>query len=146
MSDFEQGIDELEERIEKLKRIEQEMEKLLEAENESKEVNHVKEEIAEKKEYISVLMAEIKRIYEDLNHYNRTVNRDPYCFKNNCENAAISCIELTMLCNQSGFVIGWMEGEPTNDDWDGFFDNQMIILEDKEPERRAKSLYGIRAL
>ena len=85
----------------------------------------------------------IKQIYEDLNRDNRLTKRDPYCLKDHCEGAAISCIELTMRHNKRGYVIGWMEGEPTSDDWDGLTDNRMMILEDKEPERRAKALRGL---
>jgi hypothetical protein len=47
----------------------------------------------------------------------------------------ISCIELTMRHDKRGRVIGWMEGEPKTDNWDGAIDNRIRILEDKGPER-----------
>jgi len=52
----------------------------------------------------------------------------------------ISCIELTMRHDKRGYVIGWMEGEPKTDSWDGSIDNQITVLEDKEPERYRKFL------
>lgn len=55
-------------------------------------------------------------------------------------NGTLSCQELEMPLDGSGHVKGWMEGEPINDDWDGLNDNQLRILEDMEPERRAKHL------
>ena len=42
----------------------------------------------------------------------------------------ISCIELAMKHDKRGYVIGWMEGEPKADEWDGSTDNREKILED----------------
>ena len=56
------------------------------------------------------------------------------------DNWTISCQELDMPLDWRGRVKGWMESEPINDDWDGLNDNQLRILEDTEPERRAKYL------
>lgn len=56
----------------------------------------------------------------------------------------ISCIELTMRHDRRGYVIGWMEGEPKSDSWDGSIDNRIIILEDKEPERRSRKLLELK--
>jgi hypothetical protein len=41
----------------------------------------------------------------------------------------VSCIELTMKHDKRGNVIGWMEGEPRVDSWDGSLDNQQKALE-----------------
>jgi hypothetical protein len=86
------------------------------------------------------LREKIKQIYEELNRDDRPLKRsiDPYWLTDNCD--TISCIELTMQHDKRRYVIGWMEGEPRSDNWDGLTDNQLLILEDKEPERRAKSL------
>jgi hypothetical protein len=56
----------------------------------------------------------------------------------------ISCIELTMRHDKRGYVIGWMEGEPKTDSWDGSIDNQISVLEDKEPERRDRKLQELK--
>ncbi len=42
----------------------------------------------------------------------------------------ISCIELDMKHDRSGNVIGWMEGEPKIDTWDGSIDNKIKTLEE----------------
>jgi hypothetical protein len=118
MSEFEHHIDELCERIEKLKKMEQKS--------------------AAKEARIFALKAEIKRAYEVLNLDDRPLKRDPYWLTDNCD--TISCIELTMQHDRRRYVKGWMEGEPRSDNWNGLTDNQLLILEDKEPERRAKSL------
>jgi len=41
----------------------------------------------------------------------------------------ISCIELTMRHDRFGNVLGWMEGEPKSEGWDGSIDNSMGALE-----------------
>ncbi|MHA1632076.1 MAG: hypothetical protein ACTSXC_04615 [Candidatus Freyarchaeota archaeon] len=56
----------------------------------------------------------------------------------------ISCIELTMRHDKRGYVIGWMEGNPKTDSWDGSIDNQIIVLEDKEPERRCRKFMELK--
>ena len=88
------------------------------------------------------LREKIKQMYEELNQSidrgDRPLKRDPYWLTDNCD--TISCIELTMQHDKRRYVKGWMEGEPISDNWDGLTDNQLLILEDKEPERRAKSL------
>jgi len=118
MSEFERHIDELDEMIEKKKKLEQERPR--------------------KDHQISALKAEIKRAYEALNLDDRPLKRDPYWLTDNCD--TISCIELTMQHDKRRCVKGWMEGEPRSDKWNGLIDNQLLILEDKEPEREAKSL------
>jgi len=77
-------------------------------------------------------------IIEALNPDYRPLRRNPHWNMDNCD--TISSIELTMPHDKRGHVKGWMEGEPRSDNWDGRTDNQLLILEDKEPERRAKSL------
>jgi hypothetical protein len=84
------------------------------------------------------LMEKIKQIYEELNRDDRPIKRDPYWLTDNCD--TISCIELTMQHDKRRYVKGWMEGEPRIDEWDGSTDNQIMIHEDKEPERRLKGL------
>lgn len=56
----------------------------------------------------------------------------------------ISCIELIMRHDKRGHVIGWMESEPRIDSWDGSVDNQIMILEDKEPERRVRKFLELK--
>lgn len=41
----------------------------------------------------------------------------------------MSCIELEMRHDKHGHVVGWMEGEPKADDWDGSIDDHEITLE-----------------
>lgn len=86
------------------------------------------------------LRERIKQIYVQLNHNDRLREKDRFSFKDHAERAAISCVELTMRHDKRGYVVEWMEGEPTSDGWNGLTDNLTMILEDKEPERRAKSL------
>lgn len=100
------------------------------------------QEIAETKattveqEAIKANLNEQLKILGALNRDYKPQKKDPYWLTDNCN--TISNIELTMPHDKMGNVKGWMEGEPTSDNWDGLTDNQLMILEDKEPERRAK--------
>jgi len=49
-----------------------------------------------------------------------------------------------MRHDKRGHVIGWMESEPRIDSWDGSVDNQIMILEDKEPERRVRKFLELK--
>ena len=42
----------------------------------------------------------------------------------------ISCIELEMRHDKRGHIVGWMEGEPKADEWDGSKDSRERTLED----------------
>jgi len=44
-------------------------------------------------------------------------------------------IELDMRHDKNGNVIGWMEGEPTTDEWDGSTDNKTKNLEEHVSKR-----------
>ena len=41
----------------------------------------------------------------------------------------ISCIELTMRHDKRGYLVGWMQGEPRTNNWNGSSDNQGKTLE-----------------
>jgi len=68
--------------------------------------------------------------------------RNPYWLVESSD--TISCIELIMRHDKRGYIIDWMKGEPKTDSWDGSIDNQIAVLEDREPERRDRKLQELR--
>lgn len=93
--------------------------------------------IAEVQRIIAEAIARKQTISDQLKTLEITIvapNRDAL------DNWTISCQELDMQIDRMGRVKCWNKGEPISDDWDGLNDNQWRILEDIDPERRAKYL------